>query len=373
MRILLIFSSGLPPATSIGKINGSSLLTPEMDKQPKARLLPPGGLTSDLNDDDDLLDAWSAELGRRLDEKIAGLGSGDVQLFNPLTHPRDDLQPRPVLWLTMPAFLANARKRPAALAEGDLPANEKTRRQQIEYSEWFTHHDDAGRVIAVDVTTELPEYWTFLSEKVPDKVVELYKTYVSADARREDLFEDNVYNPLNRFNSNLGAMHLTMSINTLNDALGVTAGATRWLRTGDEIIDGQFCNGFTTLDAHADPALYTNINRLAREQRAITFQNPVGVYILGLDLDGWLRPDGRPVTRDDVVARTRGVPPVRMRIEGRGFPLWQSTIGGEPIAFGTQIAERLTVGVIYAVGPAETRHPDSQECVAAEADGRRPA
>src|ERR1043166_2496877 len=254
---------------------GKSIVCPshrEMDQLRKARLLPPGGLTSDLNDDEDLLDAWSADLGRRLDEYIGRLGGGDVQLFNPLTNPRDDLQPRPVLWLTMPAFLANARKRTDALKEGDQRAAEGTRRQQIEYSEWFTHCDDEDRVIAVDVTTELPEYWTFLGEKIPDKVVQLYQTFVSADARREDLFDGNVYNPLNRFNSSLGAMHLTMTINTLYDALGVTAGATGWLRAGNEIIDGQFCNGFTTLDAHADPTLYTNINRLAREQRAITFQ-----------------------------------------------------------------------------------------------------
>jgi hypothetical protein len=344
-----------------------------MSEQPKPRFLPPGGLTCDLGDDETLLDAWSAEIANGLDATIAGLGDGDVLLFNPLKISRDDLQPRQVAWITMPAFLANGRERPDALREADQPAEEGTLRRQDEYSEWFTHRDGEKRVVAIDVTTELPEYWTFLAGKRPDEVVALYKRYVSAEAERDALFNGDVYNPVNAFNSSRGAMHMTTDINNLGAALGVIGEAVRLRNAGDELIDVQFCSRFPTIGANADPTLYANVNRLARELRPITLQNPIGVYILGIDLDGWLRPDGKPVTYEDVVADTRGTPPVRIRIEGRGFALWESTVGGEPLEWGSQIAERLTVGVVFAVGPSEERNPDRDVCMAITGSGGRRA
>jgi hypothetical protein len=344
-----------------------------MDAQSKPRFLPPGGLTSDLDDDETLLDAWSTIIGDGLDATIAGLGDGDVLLFNPLKSPRPDLQPRPVAWITMPAFVANTMKRPDGLRQTDTPAASGSQRNQDEYSEWFTHRDAQNRVVAVDVTTELPEYWRFLAEKRPDKALELYRRYVSPDVRLEDLLRDGAYVTENEFNSARGAMHMTTGINNLNAALGVIGGAVPWRTHGSRVFDVQFCNGFPTIGANADPTIAAHVNRMAREGQAITLQNPVGLHILGLDLDGWLRPDGKPVTRRDVVRETRGTPPVRMRIEGRGFQLWESTIGGEPIEFGSQIAERFTVGVNFAAGPPEVRHPTPQPCLAGtENDRRRP-
>ena len=50
----------------------------------------------------------------------------------------------------------------------------------------------------------------------PDKVLDLYREFVSPTVKREDLFENGQYNPLNRFNNSTtyGAMHLIQPANT---------------------------------------------------------------------------------------------------------------------------------------------------------------
>ena len=346
----------------------------------KLRFAPPGGLASDLDDREELLDAWSDAVDGLLEEAIRGLArTEDVQLFNPVRNPRTDLQPRPVPWITMPARFANHQNRRDALIEADAPAGARNSREnQPEYSEWFTRRDANGRVMRVDVTTELPEYWRFLGEQQPAKVLALYQTHVSPRVVETDLFVDGVYDPQNVWNSERGAMHMTCSINTLRLAIGVLAGGIIWRRRDERIVtDVQFCEPGSATE-NADPTLIAHANRLAREQRAITFANPPGIYILGLDLDGWKRPDGRPVTREDVVAGVRGTPAVRLEIEGRDFALWESTIDGEPVEWGSQIAERITVGPIAAVGPRERRDPKGDGCRALDGaanpvvSGRRP-
>jgi len=329
-----------------------------------SRFDPPGGLTRDLNDDAHLLDAWSGVIAGLVRTTISSLErTKDVQFVNPFDGKPRSLQPRLIPWITMPARLANHKTRDEALKDADARARENDRRDhQPEYSEWFTRRDGKDRVTGVDVTTELPEYWDFLAEKNRAKLVELYQTWVSPDVREGDLFTDDIYNKVNKWNSSQGAMHMTCGINTLTAAMGVIGGAIIWRRRPGttEVMDVQYCDGSAT--ENADPALITHVNRLAREGRDITLENPPGIYILGLDLDGWKRPNGRPVTTDDVLAATRGTPPVRMTIRGRGFELWESTINGEPIRWGSQIAERVTVGPIAAVGPRQRRHPKGDDC-----------
>ena len=323
------------------------------------RYAPPGRLARDVGSDVDLLKAWSAAVSRLLG------GSTDGQYFDQTVDDHGDLHPRPVPWITMPAFLANGRPRADALREADARAAVDSRREhQPEYSEWFTHRDDAGRVVRVDVTTELPEYWEeFLAKVRPDAVLALYQQHVSPDVVMSDLFDaDGVYQPLNRFNSAEGAMHMTCGINTVEAAFGVVGGAMPWHERDGVIVDRQECIRGTATE-NADPALQVNVNRLSRERRFLTFDDPPGIHILGLDLDGWLGPDGTPVTWNDVVLETRGDPYVRLRIEGTRFALWECTIDGEPIEWGSQVAERVTVGPTLAVTAAGTAPPrTAQAC-----------
>jgi hypothetical protein len=79
----------------------------------------------------------------------------------------------------------------------------------------------------------------------------------------------------------------------------------------------------------------------------------VALYIVRLETQGWRRPDGRPV--GDYLKITRGKPgmglravyevPARARAGGEPFVVGDIEIGGRPIEWGGQIAERMTLGL----------------------------
>lgn len=318
------------------------------------RFLPPGRL-ADLTRDADL-QAWSDTISGAVD----GLVRPGGQFFNPVTHPRADLTPRRIPWSAVPQTVFDFSRRAPARTQVDDPANRQDRRDgQNEYSEWFTLRHPADRaVVRVDVATELGEYWGFVASALDtrrtefrDIVRQLYPSATEAD-----LFNAAGYDPLNPFNTTRGALHLIGEINTLPAALGVIGGGLA-LRTGDagELLDIQ-----DTIPPpstfHADPSISVNVNRLAREGRAITVGapggDPFGIYIFDVDTSGWRCPDGSDPR--GLLTFSRGTPPqhVRVSAEGRTFRLADVRIAGEPIRSGSQIAERTTVGIVMMVGPA---------------------
>lgn len=314
-----------------------------------ARLSPPGGL-ADLTRDADL-QAWSDAVSALLDARIVPGG----QLFNNVTNPRTDLQPRRIPWLASPQTVYDHREREAARIQVDSPANRSNAGVgQNEYSEWFTRVDPDGVVTQVDFTTELPDYWNFLGTVLtPREVGDIYRQLYPA-AVDADLRSGTDYDPLNVWNTTRGAMHLIGDINTLSpDALGVIAGAIPWrFNAAGEVIDVQDCVARRGSVFHADPTISANINRMAREGRAITIDDPFGVYIFGIDTEGWVCPDGSDPAA--LVTYSRGTPPMHARVApppGARFRLGDVTIGGVPIRFGSQIAERTTVGITMLVGP----------------------
>lgn len=320
------------------------------------RFSPPGRLT-DLTADADL-QAWSDVINNALNSAInslvASVGAENAQLVNPLTRPIDDARRRIIPWFTFAEDVWDFRPRTEARVHADNPANRQPpSRGQNEYSEWFTHRDASGRVTAVDITTELPDYWNFLATRLSRAAfTAIYRAWANPAATEADLFSGpgGSYNPLNPFNTTRGTMHMINGINNLPAALGLIWEATRWRFRGTEVVDVQDCG--LGGPHHADPTVIAHFNRLAREGRLITLEDPVGLYILGVDTDGWKTPDGSPP--EDLVQYVRGTPPVRARVAvppGRGFSLSEVTIGGEPIRWGSQIAERTTVAVIASVSP----------------------
>lgn len=321
-----------------------------------ARFSPPGML-SDLTRDEDL-QAWSDLVDGALDGVIARLvaavGADNAQLVNPLRDPIADARPRVIPWLTPPQAVYDSNRLADARTIVDA---DRMRERQDEYSEWYTHRDPSGNVVAVDVTTELPEYWQFLADTLPrPDFVALYRRYVDAAVTEADLFPGGgPYDPFNPFNTDRGAMHMICGINNLNAALGLIWNATIWRLTGSQPSDVQDC-GFAA-PHHADPTVIAHFNRLAREGRYITLADPVGVYILGVDTSGWRTPDGSdPRALVEVV---RGTPAVRVRVgpPASAFTLSEVTIGGEPIRGGAQVAECVVVGLKAMVGEAGAVRP----------------
>ncbi len=332
------------------------------------RFSPPGRLTDVTSDAH--LQAWSDIVNNALNASIADLraevGAANVQLVNPLTTPIAGAKRRIIPWFTFAEDVWDFRRRAEARLHADEPANRQpSSRGQNEYSEWFTHRDSSGNVTAIDVTTELPDYWNFLVANLSRaEITALYRTWTNPAATEADIFSGpgGSYNRLNIFNTTRGTMHMINAINNLPAALGLIWDAIVWRFRGGEVIDVQDC----ALGGphHADPTVIAHFNRLAREGRFITLEDPVGIYIIGIDTDGWKTPDGSPP--EDLVRYVRGDPPVRARVAvppGRGFTLSQVTIGGEPIRWGSQIAERTTVGVYASVSkPGLISQATGREC-----------
>lgn len=311
------------------------------------RFSPPGNLT-DLTRDADL-QAWSDTISALLDARIDPGG----QLFNPITNPRPNLRPRRIPWLGIPQTVADHRSVEATRIQVDNPANRRNAGDgQNEYCEWFTKRSaPGGDVLQVDVTTELPEYFGFLAQRLSRaEFGNVYRQLYPA-ATDAQLFTAGAYNPLNRWNTSEGAMHLIGNINDLDpNALGVIAGALPWrFSASGRVIDVQDCG---MGQFHADPTLVANINRMAREGRAITVADPLGIYIIDIDTSGWKTPDGSDPRA--LLTFSRGTPPMHLRVvppAGAPFRLSEVTIGGEPIRFGAQIAERTMVAITMMVGP----------------------
>ncbi|HKS22835.1 MAG TPA: hypothetical protein VJZ76_08570 [Thermoanaerobaculia bacterium] len=327
------------------------------------RFSPPGNL-ADLTRPEHL-QAWSDAVSALVDAHIP---AGN-QLFNQVTHPRPDLHPRRIPWLAIPQTVADHKTVEATRAQVDAPVNRRDAIDgQNEYCEWFTARDGTGKVVSVDFTTELPDYWRFLgSHLTPAQIGDIYRQLYPS-ATDADLFTGGNYNPFNPWNTTRGAMHLIGQINTLNpDALGVIAGGVPWrFDSAGHVVDFQDCGQG---QFHADPTIVANINRMAREGRALAVADPIGVYIVDIDTSGWETPDGSDPR--SLIALSRGTPPMHARIAppaGAPWALGDVRIAGEPIRWGSQIAERMFVGITMAVGPPGEFHFTTGEiCVGAAA------
>lgn len=334
-----------------------------------ARFSPPGNLT-DLTADAHLQE-WSDTLNGALN------AAATEQFVNPLTHPIANAQLRRIPWFTFPQDVWDYRPRAAARTYADHPDRRVPTPGQNEYSEWHTHRDSSGDVVAVDVTTELPEYWELLGRRLTrPQLGAIYRRYVNAAVLDDELYfpgPGGAYDPENRWNKQDGAMHMINGINTLTAAVGLISSATIWRVIGTTPVDVQVCTTFGT--HHADPTVIAHFNRLAREERYITLADPAGVYIFDIDTMGWETPDGSDPRL--LISYNRGNPPVRARVGVRSgcgcgclpWPPWRRPrprprfklsdvkICGEPIVSGSQIAERTTVGVIASVGPKGAIRP----------------
>lgn len=257
-------------------------------------------------------------------------------------------------------------------------------RPQEEYCEWHVLHDpDSGRIQRVTFTSEPPEYWQALSGLVPgdssqgisdklfpgsfETLVGLYRDLVSPNVQLQDLIaqedlkvgkdvliQKGQYNIYNKWNTTLGIAHLNSPPNSLVAEIQLGADATiryadpngRLLVEADALIAYARYGG---ANRNSDPTIGGSVNALARLGAILTLRNPVGLYMDHIDLSGWEAPDKKCVS--DCVRVVRGVPGLveRMVIEvppSRGFSVSDLRIAGDPVRYGGQIAECITVKLV---------------------------
>jgi phosphatidylserine/phosphatidylglycerophosphate/cardiolipin synthase-like enzyme len=321
------------------------------------RLDPPGFL-DDLSEPQKV--QWSQTVSGWLDRARQGQPDQNdgprAQFFNPLTTPpAADATVAVISWNAFPRQVKSdsiSDKQRWRRADSD-------RNVQDEYCEWSVTHDPAsGKIIRVTFTCEGPEYWETLATMNPDKVVALYQEFVSPLIRREDLFVNGVYDPLNRFNRGTsdGAMHLIQAANSLSAEIELGAAATiRRLRNGQELTGAQElirCSRYGEAGRNSDPFIGEQVNALARRKADISINNPVGLYFHEFNPVGWVTPrtpsapdgvDPRKFWRyvrgqdDHFVRAVFEVPP------GTGYVVGDIEIDGKAIEFGAQIADFITI------------------------------
>ncbi len=267
-------------------------------------------------------------------------------------------------------------------------------RQLDEYCEWHADRDGEGRIIRICFSSEGPEYWEFLAEgtrpffAVEDPrrdlvagdlelVAELYREHVNPGVSAADLvwpfdvafFDDDVdprtgqpfgwrfyarkgtYNPLNRWNTTDGIMHLTHPANTLRGEFRVAGGASVRRRDGDgePVVDPErvvCCSGFGDPNRSSDPTIGAAVNGFARAGLSVSLADPVGLYISELALAGFAGPAGEDVASawqvdrgslaDRRILRARFEVPPEM-----GFTVDQVLLDGDGLRYGGQIADRI--------------------------------
>lgn len=233
---------------------------------------------------------------------------------------------------------------------------EASREVQDEYLEWSATRDSEGKIRKVTFTCEPREWWTFLAQTAPETLVRLYQTFLSEQVSKADLFDSQGnYIVRNRWNRSTteGAMHLVHDPNSLFAEVELAGAATivrhrdgNVLTREQELIK---CGLYGAPERNSDPHIGGEVNALARQKASVTLKNPIGLYIGGLSTGDFRTPDGSDPATYWRYVRGAENHPVRAVYEvpaEAGFTVSDITIDGQPIWFGSQLADHITVKLI---------------------------
>lgn len=329
---------------------------------------------------------WSQHLSAEIDGAIAGIKScvPSPQYVNPANVDVSAFQKTPIHWPGFPKLVyAEFPTRREAYDAADQPSVVKGKKLsggrllQDEYLEWFIHRDGNGKIVSVDFTTETQEYWTFLFSQSKDLAARKYSTILGAQVQVADISDaSGRYNPLNRFNTTDGIIHLIQPNNTLPAELDIAAQATR-PRTDDtgqvtsDVVSCSHCGspaGLGEPGRNSDPTIAQSVNAVAATGCVLTIPDPVGLYIQKLDTKGWTGPAGiQPSSCWNVI---RGNPTVRASfVVPPGHTLDEFQIGGIAITNAGQISDKISVFLFAAFGaPHQVTLPAPAPCAGAAAN-----
>ena len=278
--------------------------------------------------------------------------------------------------------------------------NEGGRALQEEYVEWRTvRSDDGRRITRVELTTELPDYWRVLAAHEPETLVgtvaelageEMEPSAVYGDdldaagttpEEREQAFARTMLAPSGRSPYNNGERAICCMVqksNTLGALALLTAAATcagvvRDARDGrlrcmtcSEAIP--LLDGLGTRGRASDPVLVERLGRLAYEDRLVSFDDPPGVYMQGVQHTRLRTPCGEAIP-SDWFHFGRGIGP---EVADDGRPRYQRLTFGvpeeagfdvsdvvdvateQPLRSGAEIADLVLLAVFFRVGARGT-------------------
>jgi hypothetical protein len=337
------------------------------------RFDPPGN-NGDFGANDDLKGKYSNWLSQRFDTGVLSVtsflndhGGGTCQFYNPVTNGRPDPDLAPssgdINWNGFPKRFLASGGQPTQFAQAEPAISAGENRPQDEYLEWYVHKNNDGNITRVEFTCEGYDYYQFLSTRAPDVLLGLYRKFVSPAAQADELSSQGKYDPLNRWNTADGIMHLTHPANNLFAEVFLAASATvRRKKPGGgehtQSIPLINCAQYGSADRNSDPNIGIAVNGLARQGRMIALANPVGLYIGAFNGDG-LTLDGAPaggffkVVRGALPRGLRAVfelPPDQV---AAGKTVSDVKIGGKSIEFGGELVQLVTMHLFGVASAAQ--------------------
>ena len=231
----------------------------------------------------------------------------DLRVYNPASMPIPvGSEAKNVVWSALPTsfdeqFNNTEQKLSFLDTRQAFPGQSSiVTRIQDEYCEWVVKRNSQNKITSVLFTSEPPEYYDFLfnqSDASRDLLVKLYREITgSISVQLSDLTNAlGEYNWWNQFNNDY-AVHMQQPNNTLGAQVNIVsrAGILRVNKLGKPITDALGliqCGRYGDPSRQSDPRIGHAINSFAREDRFITIENPVGLYIGGVDWSGWVTPD----------------------------------------------------------------------------------
>jgi hypothetical protein len=294
-------------------------------------------------------DAWSTRVARILAPYVDG---SLPQFYDPTKKNTPPGTPEPMLsWAAFPAALRATTPSQAErwkLADGD-------RTLQDEYCEWSVQRNKERKITRITFTTEVPEYWEHMLETDPDRLVQLYRKLIDPSVKLADLRRsDGSYRRENRWNtSKPGRLaHLMKGDNTLVAAVDLVARATVLrVKNGQPVTNQQElvrCAGLGNPLRNSDPQIASAVNVAAGQGNEITLADPPGLH-LGRPLTaGMVTPDGADAAQFWKIERGDAEHTLRARFEvpaQKRYVVGDIEIGGRPIQFGGQLADRVPIWV----------------------------
>lgn len=267
-----------------------------------------------------------------------------------------------------------------------------------EYMEWRTVRDPAGKIVRVEVTTEVQEYWSTLARHNPTKLLALVARFAGepsvptqqvygnvnpnapgvSPADRQRGFESMMLPaggnpPRSPYNNGQKAIcFLYQGVNTLGAAVFLAAfagfphaaavGNTGQLRplTGAEAIAS---TKQSAVDCrNSDPTIVGAVIGQAFNGKELALDDPAGLYITNVEADRLLRPDDQTPVPEEWFNLQRGTPSAdgKQRFQRLVFEVPSDlpfVVGdlidsqtNETIDFGWQVAQLVKVGLYVRIG-----------------------
>ncbi len=313
--------------------------------------------------------------------KNQGISENEISIFDPRNPPAGQKSIVNVTWGGFPNVLVAKYGKANALQRAD---QSQRRSNQDEYLEWAVHRDEStGKIKEVIFTSEGPEYWATISE---DKqlLLNLYKKLASPDVELSDLFSSNgQYNRFNKWNLS-HAIHLIQPANTLYaETILASDGSVLRKNNNNSIITNAneliCCAAYGEPNRNSDPTIGARINSAVRNGSWVSLNDPIGLYINDIDTSSFQKPDGSPIVdfkdkywkvirgsqENSTILRASVKVPEGEMYDGKQMLLGDLLVNGEPLQYGGQIADVITVGlyaVVIAGGPSTTALPCSAKC-----------